>query len=116
HVALRPVLEDSEGAAHDGLPFSRQVVHRAHARRDPEGISVLELAVDPVARLEAAVEAIRAGGEQAYEALFNGIGQRRGRAGGDERWVHPTAHATRARRAADAHRKIELRGVVEIEL
>ena len=35
---------------------------------------------------------------------------------GDERRIHPAPRAARARRAADAHRRIELRGRVAIEL
>ena len=111
HVALRPVVEDPEAAADDGLSFTRQVVDRADARRDAEGVAVLELIVDPLAGLEAAVEPIRAGREPADEALFNGIGHRRDRIAGDQRRVHPAAHAAGARRAADAHRRIELRGI-----
>jgi hypothetical protein len=95
--------------------LTRQVVDRADARRDPEGVPVLKLVGDPVARLEAAVEAIRAGREPADEALFDGIGQRR-RHCADQARVHPASHAARARRAADAHRRVELRGLAWIEL
>ena len=115
-VALRPVVEDPGAAAHNRLSFTRQVVDRADARRGAEGVAVLELIVDPLAGLVAAVEPIRARREPADEALFNGVGQRRGRIGADQRRVHPAAHAAGARRAADAHRVIELRGIGLIEL
>ena len=115
HVALRPVVEDPEAAADDRLSFSGQVIHRADARRDPERVPALKLVVDSVARLEAAVEAIRAGREPADEALFDRIAQRRRHTLADERRVHPTAHAARARGPADAHRRKELRGRIRIE-
>ena len=115
-VPLRPVVEDPEPTTDDGPSSSGQVVHRADARRDPEGRAGLETVADPVARLEGAVEAIRAGREPADEAFFDGVRQRRCHALGDERRIHPAPHATRTRRPADAHRSKELRRPVSIEL
>ncbi len=117
HVALRPVVEDPEAAAEDRLAFAGQVVDRADARRHPEGVAVLELVVDPLARLEGAVEAIRAGREPADEALFDGVGQRRRHAlrrssvGSIPRRTQPAPGAPPTHTGV-----IELRGRASIEL
>ena len=98
HVPLRAVVEDPEAAADDRLAFPRQVVDRADARRDPEGVAILQLVVDALAGLERAVEPIRAGREPADEPRIDRVGQCRRGARRDQRGVHPSPVRVRAGR------------------